>query len=583
MLNLNKTLTTKHSLLGETTFYLKTRWFVLRRTCDNLFANPQKFHGDDTFQGQSIIATSESELWNSDDNEHNWTLTAGKVQNLRLATRKLNGIIVPPNQVFSFWKHIGNPNFGNRFVVGREVREGCIVATKAGGLCQLSNALYDAALKAGFEIIERHRHTKVIKGSLAESDRDATIKWNYVDLRFRSPRPFKIEIDITTDKLLVRFLGTPVTGEIPGAASGALLKPSTLNDCYSCGNVACFKHRYIPVGERIKSVTTFILDAKWLEYDEYIKSISTENDFFIVPVRQSNFVKINNYNWAVKNQLNVRSTPTEAIMRAIIMRVNRKSENIFSLVLRTDKKIAKALARKIPIESTHLVVSQNLLPFLWEDGVFGGRTFDVLMTRLPMQHLHERLDFAYSRYPESKTLNDFRASRALIDVENRALTNSRHIITPHQEVANIFNNKSVKLNWVLPNNAEPGALKGREILFPAAGLGRKGAYEIKQLATELKLRLKIAGNRTEFSEFWNGLDIEIADGNVFNNVGLVIYPTYVEHRPGLLLKAIAGGIPVITTTASGILPGENITIVPVGNYEALREAAILALEKLGNK
>ena len=64
--------------------------------------------------------------------------------------------------------------------------------TIAGGLCQLSNALYDTALKANFEIIERHRHTKVIKSSLAEQDRDATVKWNYVDLRFKSTRSFRM-------------------------------------------------------------------------------------------------------------------------------------------------------------------------------------------------------------------------------------------------------------------------------------------------------------------------------------------------------------------------------------------------------
>ena len=68
------------------------------------------------------------------------------------------------------------------------------------------------------------------------------------------------------------------------------------------------------------------------------------------------------------------------------------------------------------------------------------------MTRLPIEKLHERLDMAHQQFPESKTLNDFRAPQTWIDLENIALTKSRHIITPHKEIADIFNNKSIILN-----------------------------------------------------------------------------------------------------------------------------------------
>jgi vancomycin resistance protein YoaR len=169
------TLTEKHNLISETKFQLKSFLLIVRRQFQNTFADTKKFADKGQLKSQPIISVSESNLWNIDDNEQNWVLTAGKVQNLRLAAKRLNGIEVEANKPFSFWKHLGNPNIGKGYVIGREIREGCIVPTIAGGLCQLSNALYDAALKANFEIIERHRHTKVIKGSLAEQDRDATV------------------------------------------------------------------------------------------------------------------------------------------------------------------------------------------------------------------------------------------------------------------------------------------------------------------------------------------------------------------------------------------------------------------------
>ena len=178
-------LTEKHSFVNDTIFRLKTVVLTGKRVLKNLLSQTPKFKDNGLLIDKPIIAFSESDLWNQFDNKENWILTAGKIENLRISAKKLHGLEVKANETFSFWKHIGNPNFGKGYVIGREIREGCIVPTIAGGLCQLSNALYDAALKANFDIVERHKHTKVIKGSLAEQDRDASVKWNYIDLRFK--------------------------------------------------------------------------------------------------------------------------------------------------------------------------------------------------------------------------------------------------------------------------------------------------------------------------------------------------------------------------------------------------------------
>jgi vancomycin resistance protein YoaR len=90
-------------------------------------------------------------------------------------------------------------------VRGRELRQGCLIPTVGGGLCQLSNALYDCALKAGLTIEERHAHTQVVPGSLAEIGRDATVFWNYVDLRFRSEHGFVLRVDLTPLELIVQL------------------------------------------------------------------------------------------------------------------------------------------------------------------------------------------------------------------------------------------------------------------------------------------------------------------------------------------------------------------------------------------
>ncbi|MDB5136261.1 MAG: hypothetical protein JWP37_2864 [Mucilaginibacter sp.] len=113
-------------------------------------------------------------------------------------------------------------------------------------------------------------------------------------------------------------------------------------------------------------------------------------------------------------------------------------------------------------------------------------------------------------------------------------------------------------------------------IVPASALARKGAYEVRQLARELNLTLTVTGKTLENAEFWKDVNIQIAGVNLFENIGLVIIPTYIEHQPRLILKALALNIPVITTPACGITERENLNIIPAGDYDAFK-AAVLKL------
>jgi len=561
-----KQLTEQHSRRQSILFRIKTSVFSFRRSLQNAFGNLRRHQKAQQLIEEPVIVVSESELWNANDNPQNWILTAGKVHNLRIAAQQINGLEIPAGKTFSFWKHIGNPNLGKGYVEGREIREGCIVPTKAGGLCQLSNALYDAALKAQFEIVERHRHTQVIQGSLAEQNRDATVKWNYDDLRFRSPKAFRIEAELLAEKLVIRFKSKE---ELPeNDQSGFVSRPVLhLNDCLSCGNTACYQHPTGKIAQERSGITAFVLDEPWPEYEGYIQSVKTGASVFLIPVNNSRLMRTNRYNWKSAKGNRIFSANAATFRRSLAIRLSAYTKaNVFRVSLQSDKRVAKKLAVQIPVDCTHLVVSQNLLPFLWRSGALGGRTFDVLMTRLPMEMLHQRLDNAHKHFPESPTLNDFRAPDELVQAENAALTRARRIVTPHAEIAAAFNNKSVLLHWKSPDISS--FEKGTQILFPASSLGRKGAYEMKRLVRELRLPLAVYGQAIEALGFWEDLPVSHKSG--LDGIGMIVFPTYVEHQPRLLLRAIARGIPVITTTASGLHESGLVTVIPTGDYDALK-------------
>jgi len=81
-----------------------------------------------------------------------------KIANLKIAAKKLDGIIIHPGEVFSYWKLIGNPTKRKGYLEGMVLHNGQVGHGIGGGLCQLSNLIYWTALHSPLTVVERHRH-----------------------------------------------------------------------------------------------------------------------------------------------------------------------------------------------------------------------------------------------------------------------------------------------------------------------------------------------------------------------------------------------------------------------------------------
>lgn len=507
-------------------------------------------------------------------------LVEGKIHNLRVALRRLDGARVPAGGTFSFWRQIGRATRRAGYVEGRELREGCVIPTIGGGLCQLSNALYGAALDAGCEIVERHAHSQIVPGSLSERARDATIFWNYVDLRFRAVRALTIRAILDDDRLVVRFLSETKAAAVDSMqiefdGSALSLEPPS---CMSCRQSACVRHRTIH-GSTPATPSVFVLDAHWPEYDTFVGARATPSDLVCVPIDGVRY-RLPQYAWTLGGFGRVKQAPIETLMRSL------RSRRLASYgaarqraMLRDAERIALRFARALPAHVEHVVVMQNLLPYLWRSGALVGCTFDVLMTALPMHVLHDVLDRAALLHPQSTTLSDFRAADDLLEFERKALANARLIVTPHAEIARRFGQRALRLPWAFPKVALQRAPASTRVLFAGATLGRTGVYEMREAARRLGTPLLLVGERdAESPTFWQGMDVtRVPDFNQgLALASAVALPAFVEHQPRRLLQAIAAGVPVIASDACGLTPAAGVTILPAGDADklvaALRES-----------
>ncbi len=81
-----------------------------------------------------------------------------KIINLKIASKKLDGIVIHPGEVFSYWKLIGRPSSIKGYVKGMVLTGGKVSPGTGGGLCQMSNLIYWMSLHTPLTVIERHHH-----------------------------------------------------------------------------------------------------------------------------------------------------------------------------------------------------------------------------------------------------------------------------------------------------------------------------------------------------------------------------------------------------------------------------------------
>ena len=122
-----------------------------------------------------------------------------RIHNIKLATEKLNNHIIKANEVFSFNQTIGSMGEKNGYkkATGFD-SNGKKIKIAAGGMCQISSTIYNTALIANFQIIERHPHSSRVY--YVPVDKDATVFYDSVDLKFKNTLQNDIKILATTDR-----------------------------------------------------------------------------------------------------------------------------------------------------------------------------------------------------------------------------------------------------------------------------------------------------------------------------------------------------------------------------------------------
>lgn len=143
-----------------------------------------------------------------------------RASNIDLAARTLDGTEIKPGETFSVNEALGDTSQDERYFETAVVDGTTLVKGRGGGVCQVSTALYIAALKANLEIVERYPHT--IVSDYAPIGLDATLAYGQKDLRIKNNTEKSVFIRATAlgQTVDVKLYGTAgVDGESIDATS----------------------------------------------------------------------------------------------------------------------------------------------------------------------------------------------------------------------------------------------------------------------------------------------------------------------------------------------------------------------------
>ena len=129
--------------------------------------------------------------------ESDLSLQYNKVENLKIAVKKLNGIIINPGEKFSFWYLVGCPTKKKGYLDGMLLSDGEAMSGTGGGLCQIANLIHWLCLHSPLTVTERHHHSYdpfPDRGRVVPFGSGASVFYNYMDYQFTNTTEYTFQL-----------------------------------------------------------------------------------------------------------------------------------------------------------------------------------------------------------------------------------------------------------------------------------------------------------------------------------------------------------------------------------------------------
>ncbi len=121
------------------------------------------------------------------------TSPSNRCNNINVASKAVNGIVIMPNETFSFNKVVGERTEKRGYksapvIIGNKLESGL-----GGGVCQVSSTLHNSIVRAGIIPVKRQHHSMPV--SYVPLGMDATVDYGSIDYTFKNEFKYPIYIE----------------------------------------------------------------------------------------------------------------------------------------------------------------------------------------------------------------------------------------------------------------------------------------------------------------------------------------------------------------------------------------------------
>lgn len=134
--------------------------------------------------------------------------------NIDLMCKAVDGFVLQPGETLSLNELVGQRTLEKGFTIAPAIVDGQLTDDVGGGICQLAGTLYNAALLADMEIVERVHHTW--PSDYLPIGLDATLNWNNKDLKIKNRSSYPIYFSAELKDLIVsvEIYGQPLEEDV---------------------------------------------------------------------------------------------------------------------------------------------------------------------------------------------------------------------------------------------------------------------------------------------------------------------------------------------------------------------------------
>jgi vancomycin resistance protein YoaR len=135
---------------------------------------------------------------------------ANRNTNISLISATVNGTEVRSGETLSINGLVGQRTEAKGYMPASAISDGILVDEVGGGICQLAGTLYNAALLADLDVVERVRHTW--PSAYLPIGQDSTLTWDNKDLKIYNPTDYSLFISAKFEDQIVtvKIYGQPL-------------------------------------------------------------------------------------------------------------------------------------------------------------------------------------------------------------------------------------------------------------------------------------------------------------------------------------------------------------------------------------